>query len=57
MCVMDVLYIRRSLAWTHVIVFGHVSEFLLDYGSRLIWTLPERVYGDTYCISSLAHEV
>jgi hypothetical protein len=24
---MDVLYIRRSLAWTHAIVFGHVSEF------------------------------
>jgi hypothetical protein len=25
--VMDVLYIRRSLAWIHAIVFGHVSEF------------------------------
>jgi hypothetical protein len=24
---MDVLYIRRSLAWIHAIVFGHVSEF------------------------------
>jgi hypothetical protein len=24
--VMDVLYIRRSLAWIHAIVFGHVSE-------------------------------
>jgi hypothetical protein len=44
---MDVLYIRRSLAWTHVIVFGQVSEFPQDYGSRLIWKLPERVYGDT----------
>jgi hypothetical protein len=22
-----VLYIRRSLAWIHAIVFGHVSEF------------------------------
>jgi hypothetical protein len=25
--VMDVLYIRRSFAWIHAIVFGHVSEF------------------------------
>jgi hypothetical protein len=24
---MDVLYIRRSLAWIRAIVFGHVSEF------------------------------
>jgi hypothetical protein len=24
---MDVLYIRRSLAWIHAIVFGHMSEF------------------------------
>jgi hypothetical protein len=24
---MDVLYIRRSLAWIRATVFGHVSEF------------------------------
>jgi hypothetical protein len=24
---MDVQYIRRSLAWIHAMVFGHVSEF------------------------------
>jgi hypothetical protein len=23
----DVLYIRRFLAWIHALVFGHVSEF------------------------------
>jgi hypothetical protein len=40
---MDVLYIRRSLAWIHAIVFGYVSKFQQGYGSRLIRMLPERI--------------
>jgi hypothetical protein len=40
---MDVLYIRRSLAWIHAIVFGHVSEFQ-HIRVKTIWKLPECVY-------------
>jgi hypothetical protein len=33
---MDVLYIRRSLAWIRAIVFGHVSEFQQGYWVKTI---------------------
>jgi hypothetical protein len=43
---MDVLYVRRSLAWIHAIVFEHVSEFQhirvktnLEAASMCIWSL------------------
>jgi hypothetical protein len=51
---MDVLYIRRSLAWIHAIVFGHVSEF--QHTGQDESASCQNVYKELH-ISSLAHAV
>jgi hypothetical protein len=52
--VMDVLYIRRSLAWIHAIVFGHVSEFQhirvktnLEAARMCIWSYTMHLIAST----------